>query len=218
MAEVRLRKNFYGTLIPKVSSDSLRVTVEFEYKGPSQTLDIEVNSGKKGLWGDYDQESPTYHTSRYVSESDSFRSYSKSYTMSLSFWGDRKIEDCAVEVVIRGEGIHKDAILWDAYTMNLVPVGITFQMTVWGTGGFGVADKWICYYWNPAINDFVSDGKWYRLYEKITFRDVAPGGYLAVFLIKNSTVSPQFTSPTFDAVDGGIYQYDLDLNRVSKIG
>jgi len=216
MAEVRLRKNFYGNLIPKVSADSLRVTVEFDYKGPAQTLDIEISSGKKGLWGDYDQESPTYHTSKYVSVSDTPWSYSKTYTISLSFWGDRKIEDCAVEVVIRGEGVYDDAVLWDAYTVNLV--GISFSVMLWGTGGFGSPDKWWCDYWDPGMEDFVGDKKWHRPYEDITFSNVQSGGYLAVFLLRNSTVSSQFTSPTFEAVDGGRYQYDLDLNRVSKIG
>ena len=121
MAEVKLRKNFYGTLIPKVSSDSLRVKVEFDYKGPAQTLDIETNTGKRGLWGDYDQESPTYHDSKYVSKSDTFRSYTFIRYIPLSFWGTRQIDDCAVEVVIRGDGVYADAVLWDAYTVNIAP-------------------------------------------------------------------------------------------------
>ncbi len=127
--EVKLRKNFYGTLIPKVSSDSLRVKVEFDYKGPAQTLDIETNTGKKGLWGDYDQESPTYHDSKYVSKSDTFRSYTFTRYIPLSFWGTRQIDDGAVEVVIRGEGVYDDAVLWDAYTVNIAPPG-EYSLTV----------------------------------------------------------------------------------------
>lgn len=120
MAEVRLRKNFYGTKIPKTSYDTLLVFIGLNYKGPAQTLDIELNSGKRGLWGDYDQESPTYHfPGRPVYASDTFRSYTFGIGMPLSFWGDRKIDDCAVEVVIRGEGVYDDAVLWDAYTVNL---------------------------------------------------------------------------------------------------
>lgn len=214
MAQVRLRKDFYGTKISKVSADSLLVTVEFDYKGPAQTLDIEVNSGKKGLWGDYDQESPTYHTSKYVSESNTFRSYSKSYTMSLSFWGTRQINDGAVEVVIRGEGVYDDAVLWDAYTVNLVAVGISFQVSIWGIPDFGSYQKWCCYYWDPGINDFVGDGKWHYSYQKIGFSNVKTGGYLAVFLLRNSTVSPQYTSPTFSAVDGGSYMYDVEMGKI----
>ncbi len=129
MAEVRLRKDFHGTLIPKVSSDSLRVKVEFDYKGPAQTLDIESNTGKRGLWGDYDQESPTYHDSKYVSKSDTFRSYTFTRYIPLSFWGSRQIDDCAVEIVIRGEGVYADAVLWDAYTVNIAPPG-EYSLTV----------------------------------------------------------------------------------------
>jgi hypothetical protein len=134
--EVKLRKNFYGTLIPKVSSDSLRVKVEFDYKGPAQTLDIETNTGKKGLWGDYDQESPTYHDSKYVSKSDTFRSYTFTRYIPLSFWGSRQIDDCAVEVVIRGEGVYDDAVLWDAYTVNIAPPE-EFTVTVRADPSYG---------------------------------------------------------------------------------
>jgi len=126
MAEVRLRLDFHGTKIPKTSADSLRVNISFSYKGPGQILEIETNSGKKGVWGDYDQESPTYRDSKTVYKSDTFKSYTFSRTIPLSFWGDRQIEDCAVEVVIRGEGVYGDAVMWDAYTMNLEgapPVG-----------------------------------------------------------------------------------------------
>lgn len=116
--EVRLRLDFYGTKIPKVSSDNLSVTVLYDYKGPAQTLDIEVNTGKRGLWGDYDQESPAYHYAREVYASDILKRYGLLAKIPLSFWGDRVIDDCAVEVVIRGEGVYADAVLWDAYTVR----------------------------------------------------------------------------------------------------
>lgn len=119
MAQVVLRQNFYGTKIPKVSSDNLSVTVLYDYKGSAQTLDIEVNTGKRGLWGDYDQESPAYHYAREVYTSDTLKRYGLLAVIPLSFWGSRKIDDCAVEVVIRGEGVLESAVLWDAYTVNL---------------------------------------------------------------------------------------------------
>ena len=103
-------------------------------------------------------------------------------------------------------------------TVVSIPVGIAFAMTLWGTGGFGAADKWMCYYWDPGRNNYVGDQKWYRLYEAIPFSGVQSGGYVAVFLLKDSTVSPQFTSPAFSAVDGGVYQFDIDLGRITKIG
>ncbi len=134
MAEVKLRKDFYGTKIPKVSSDSIWITVGFKYKGPAQTLDIETNTGKRGLWGDYDQESPTYHDSKAVSASDTFRSYTFSRSIPLNFWGTRQIDDCAVEVVIRGEGVYADCVLWDAYTVNIGVVGYTLTTRVSPSG------------------------------------------------------------------------------------
>jgi len=98
------------------------------------------------------------------------------------------------------------------------PVGIGFQVSIWGVPDFGSYQKWWAYYWDPGINDFVSCGKWYYSYQKISFSNVQSGGYFAVFLMRNSTVSPQYTSPTFQAVDGGVYQYDVQLGRVIKIG
>lgn len=120
MAEVvTLRQDFYGTKIPKVSSDSLMVLVPFTYKGPAQTLKVEVNTGKRGIYGDYDQESPAYYYNKTVSKSDTLAYFSILAFIPLSFWGSRKIDDCAVEVVFRGQGIYTEAILWNAYTVNL---------------------------------------------------------------------------------------------------
>lgn len=127
--EVRLRKDFYGTKIAKVSSDSLMVLVPFTYKGLAQTLRVEVNTGKRGAWGDYDQESPAYYYDKAVSSTDTLAYYSLIAFIPLSFWGTRKIDDCAVEVVISGEDVYDDAVLWDAYTVNLAapPLEIELQ-------------------------------------------------------------------------------------------
>ena len=98
------------------------------------------------------------------------------------------------------------------------PTAVTFDVMIWGTGGFGHYDKWMCFYYDPATGGFVGDDNWHYPSQDIGFSNVEPGGYLAVFLLEDSTMSGQFTSPTFQAVDGGRYQYDLDLNRVGKIG
>jgi len=218
MAEVRLRKDFYGTLIPKVSSQSIRVYIEFEYKGPAQTLDIESNTGKRGLWGDYDQESPTYHDSKYVSESETFRSYHFSRTIPLSFWGTREIDDGAVEAVITGEGVHDDAVIWDAYTVN-IGVGIRFGVRPWGTTPDCPTPKsWTCYYWDPGINDFVGDGQWNDLPDIRWFDNVQPGGYLnAYYLDYSGAVSQAYYSEVFNPVDGGTYQFELATGRVYRV-
>ena len=107
---------------------------------------------------------------------------------------------------------------WGVITISTVPVGVSFQVSIWGVPAFGSYQKWCCYYWDPSISNFVGDGKWYNSYDKIAFSNVKSGGYLAVYLKRDSTISPQYTSPTFQAVSGGIYQYDVQLGRVEKIG
>ena len=125
-----------------------------------------------------------------------------------------------MEVVIRGEGVYDDAVLWDAYTVNLVAVGISFSVRGWGfVNVWPDTVKCCCYYYDPGISDFVGNGKWYGLADYIRFTNVQPGGYLAAFCLdKYNNVSPQVTSYTFTAVDGGIYQFDLYTKVVTKIG
>jgi len=95
------------------------------------------------------------------------------------------------------------------------PVGISFKVSIWGIpSDFGSYEKWFAHYFDPGIDDFVSCGKWYSSSEKIPFNNVQSGGYLAVFLKKNSTVSSQYTSPIFQAADGGSYTYDVQYGRI----
>ncbi|HUV56171.1 MAG TPA: hypothetical protein VMV84_02955 [Dehalococcoidales bacterium] len=99
------------------------------------------------------------------------------------------------------------------------PVGISFGISIWGIpSDFGSYDEWCCFYWDPGKGAFVGGEYWYLPYERIPFANVQTGGYLAVFLIRGSVISAQYTSPTFSAVDGGVYQFDVELGRVSKIG
>lgn len=219
MAQVRLRKDFYGSLIPKVSSDSLLVTVKFDYKGPAQTLEIETNTGKRGLYGDYDQESPTYYDSKAVTASDTLKSYTFSRSIPLSFWGDRQIDDGAVEVVIRGDGVYDDAVLWDAYTVNPAAVGISFYVRPWGiTDDCPNPKAWCCYYWDPGINSFVGDGSWHNLPDTRQFENVQPGGYLSAFYLDyNGAVSRQYNSQVFNPINGATYQFDLATGYVYKV-
>lgn len=62
------------------------------------------------------------------------------------------------------------------------------------------------YYWDPGQNKFIGDGKWYPLtgYGKITGA-TQPGGYMAIFLRRDTEVSPQYSSQTFNPVSGGYY-------------
>jgi hypothetical protein len=91
---------------------------------------------------------------------------------------------------------------------------IGFQVSIWGVPDFGIYQQWWAYYWDPGIGDFVSCGKWYSSSSKIAFSNVKPGGYFAVFLMKDSTVSSQYTSPTFQAVNGGSYTYDVQMDAI----
>lgn len=103
---------------------------------------------------------------------------------------------------------------WGVITISEVPVGITFQVRIWGVPDFGSYQKWACYYWDPGISGFVGDGKWINSYDRMTFSNVKSGGYLAVYLKRNSTVSSQYNSPSFSAVDGGSYTYDVQTGRI----
>jgi len=103
-------------------------------------------------------------------------------------------------------------------TATAVAVTVSFKMSIWGIpSDFGSYDHWSCYYFNPATGGFVSDYKWYSPSSRISFSNVEPGGYVAVILARGSEASDYYYSPSFTAVDGGIYQYDLQLNRISKI-
>jgi uncharacterized protein YlxP (DUF503 family) len=103
-------------------------------------------------------------------------------------------------------------------TFTIAAVGISFKVSIWGVpSDFGSYSYWWAYYLDPGIDDFVSCGKWYKSSEKIPFSNVQPGGYLAVFLSKDSTgsvVSGQYTSPTLQAVNGGSYTYDVQTGVI----
>jgi len=64
-----------------------------------------------------------------------------------------------------------------------------------------------------GIGAFIGDRKWYASSSKISFSNVQPGGYLAIFLRRDSTVSSQYSSPVFQPIDGGSYTYDVQLGR-----
>jgi len=190
----------------------------WKYKGPGETIRFEWQIGRWGTFG-FAGDTVRKYSTHYQPASMELREFSTSLpAIALSdlspsddpydceIWFKDKFPD--LRVIVRN----------CVKVITEVPVGISFSMSMWGITDFGVADKWMCFYWDPAINDFVSDSRWYRTYEKIRLTNVKAGGYVGVFLLKDSSVSPQYNSPTFDAVNGGIYQYDLQLGRVSKIG
>ncbi len=107
-----------------------------------------------------------------------------------------------------------------AFQVSIVKISIvSFAVMIWGIPpDFGDYDWWTCYYYDPETGSFVGTGAWYHPYNNFSFTGIHTGGFLAVFLLRGSVLSNQYTSPTFEAIDGGIYQYDLQLQRVAKIG
>lgn len=198
--EVRLRQNFYGSKIPKTSADYLRITISFSYKGPAQTLEIETNTGKKGLWGDYDQESPAYYDSKTVYKSDTLRSYTFSRMIPLSFWGDRQIEDCAVEVVIRGQGVYADAVIWDAYTVNLVAPR-EYTLTTICEPDVGYVEQWV-----------FEAGNWVQRYPQI----YSPGEEVTIIAVSPFPEYYRFTHWSGDA-SGSNATTTITMNRNKSV-
>lgn len=198
----------------KKRSETLTARPRWKYVGPADTISFEWQIGQ--WWaGTFDGiTSRKYKTfsqprSLYLAE------FSTSLpAISLSSLSPRA-EPYICEIWFKDKFSDLRVIVENCVKIIEVAVGITFQVSIWGIPDFGQYDYWACYYWDPGINDFVNHGEWYRSYEKITFSNVKSGGYLAVFLMRNSTVSSQYTSPRFDAVDGGVYQYDVQLGRVS---
>lgn len=104
-----------------------------------------------------------------------------------------------------------------AFQVNIITVTLfSFEIMIWGRPTeFAIYDYWACFYWDPGIANFIGDGKWYRSYEKILIKNAQqPGGYLAVFFLKDSIMSKQYNSPIFYPVNGGSYQYDVQLGRI----
>lgn len=197
----------------KKRSEALTARPRWRYIGPADTIRLEWQIGQ--WWaGTFDGiTSRKYKTfsqprSLYLAE------FSTSLpAISLSPLSPRA-EPYICEIWFKDKFSDLRVIVENCVKIIEVPVGISFQISIWGIPDFGSYQKWCCYYWDPGIGDFVGDGKWYHSYEKITFSNVKPGGYLAVFLKRNSTVSSQYTSPTFEAVDGGSYTYDVEMGKI----
>ncbi len=200
--------------VTKKPTDYLNVDIDYDYRGAAQRVYFtavvtqekwplefdEIGSTKKVVYIDLPQ-------------SDTLRSFT-TRVPNLPLSGVEPKAD-AYGVKVKAEGTFGTVEAGNKACLYVeMEVGISFQVSIWGIPGFGLYQKWWAYYWDPGINDFVDCGKWYYSSEKIPFSNVKPGGYLAVFVKRNSTVSPQYTSPTFIAVDGGTYVYDVNTGRI----
>lgn len=201
----------------KKQSETLIAHPRWRYIGPADTIKFEWQIGQWWL-GTFDGITSRKYKTFSQAPSMEMAEFSTSLPAILLSPLSPRAEPYICEIWFKDKFSDLRVIVENCVKIVEVPVGIAFQVSIWGIPDFGSYQKWCCYYWDPGINDFVGDGKWHYSYQKIGFSNVKTGGYLAVFLLRNSTVSSQYTSPTFDAVDGGIYQYDVQLGRVSKIG
>jgi len=198
----------------KKATESLNVDVKYEYRGPAQRVYFTAVVTQETWYGEFDEIGSTKKVV-YVDlpRSDTLKSYT-TRVPNLPLAGVEPKTD-AYGVKIKAEGTFGTVEAGNKACLYVeAPVGISFQIGIWGVPDFGSYQKWRAYYWDPGINDFVDCGKWYYSYQKISFSNVQSGGYLAVFLMRNSTVSSQYTSPTFEAVDGGSYTYDVQTGRI----
>ncbi len=204
--------------VTRKQNQTLNVGINFNYVGPAQRIYFTAVVTQEKWPLEFDEIGST----RKVVYSDIPESTTpKSWTTRVSGLPLAGVEPktSAYGIKVKAEGTFGTVEAGNKSCLYVqAPAGIGFQVSVWGIPAFGIYDYWWAYYWDPGIGDFVSCGQWYSKSSKIPFSNVQPGGYLAVMLYKNGNESPQYTSPTFQAVNGGIYQYDVQLGRVSKIG
>lgn len=115
--------------------------------------------------------------------------------------------DVQARVIVNGDIVADNE--WDDVFYVTSPTGLKFQVGILGIPDFGSYQYWSCSYWDPGSNSFVGDLKWYSSSARISFSAMQPGGYLAVFLKRDSAVSQQYNSPVFQPVNNGMYKYNV---------
>ncbi len=204
--------------VTKKQNQTLNVEIIFNYVGPAQRITFTAVVTQETWYGEFDEIGST-KKAVYLDMPASSTAEGWVFTISGLPLAGVAPKTSAYGVKVKAEGTFGTVEAGNKSCLYVqAPAGIGFQVSIYGVPAFGSYDSWMCYYWDPGIGDFVSDKKWYSSSSKIAFSNVQPGGYLAVFLAKGSTVSAQYTSPTFQAVSGGVYQYDVQLGRVTKIG
>jgi len=198
------------------------VTVKFQHRGPGHSREIYAALGNLHWWG-FDEVLGKAR-SYYISASQDWKTHTVTIPIQITSAISPGTYTLYSKICAGPTCRFVDIPLIEAPYKELavtvepeVPVGISFQMGIWGAPhDFPLYDYWMCWYWDNGIGGYVSDEKWYRPYQKIQFTNIKSGdnGYVSVFLRKNSTVSSQYTSPRFDAVDGGSYQYDVGINHI----
>lgn len=201
--------------VTKKQTEKLDVGINFTYVGPAQRITFTAVVTQDSWYSDFDE---IGSTKKAVYSDIPASTTPKGWVVTVSDLPLSGVEPktSAYGVKVKAEGTFGTVEAGDKSCLYVqAPAGIDFQVSIWGIpSDFGSYDKWWAYYWDPGINDFVSCEQWYSKSSKIPFSNVQPGGYLAVFLMKDSTVSSQYTSPTFQAGDGGSYTYDVQYGRI----
>lgn len=201
--------------VTRKQNQTLNVDINFTYVGPAQRITFTAVVTQQTAWGNFDE---IGSTKKAVYSDIPGSDTPQGWTVRVSGLPLSGVEPktSAYGIKVKAEGTFGTVEAGNKSCLYVqAPASIGFQVSIWGVPAFGSYQYWWAYYWDPGIGAFVDCGKWYSSSAKIAFSNVQPGGYLAVFLARDSTVSPQYTSPTFQAVNGGVYQYDVQLGRVT---
>ena len=194
------------------------VICAFDYQGPALSVRIHVAIGNSGAFG-FDEilaKEVTVNMPANVTPVRYWQNIGILITSAINPAGS------PYDLYFKIDGIISPHLL---DVVNITPteqlVSITVQINAdAAVMAFPGADRWMVYYWDPKASKFVGDGAWHYLSiwpgYQVGFENIAPGGYLSVFLwdMDTDAVSGQFTSPSWDAVNGGHYEYDPYMNRI----
>ena len=198
----------------KKATESLNVDIEYEYRGPAQRVYLTAVVTQETWYQEFDEIGSTKKIV-YIDlpQSSTLRSYT-TRVPSLPLAG---CEPKTYGVKVKAEGTFGAVEAGNKSCLYVqAPAGIGFQVGIWGYPDFGTYDFWRCYYWDPGVSGYVGAGDWVYPSEKVAFSNVQTGGAFAVYLWKGYS-SGVYYSPYFNAVDGGIYQFDLENNEVRRI-
>jgi hypothetical protein len=200
--------------VTKKQNQTLNVRVYCTYQGPAQQVLFTAVVTQDTWYSEFDEIGSTKKVV-YVNLGEELTPSSFYFNIDGLPLSGVEPKTSAYGVKVKAEGTFGTLEAGNKSCLYVqAPAGIGFQVSIWGIPDFGSYQKWWAYYWDPGIGDFVNCGQWYSSSSKITFSNVQPGEFLAVFLMRDSTVSSQYTSPTFQAANGGSYTYDVQMGAI----
>ena len=113
-------KDFTGNLIPKRSTDSIAVAVNFNWRGPASSIEAWFSAGYRDFIGAYTDK--TGHTIKQVNLPNSPGGFTPGNTTAnipLNAWGGEEVDDGAIEVIFKIPGMPDYIVhIWDAYVVQ----------------------------------------------------------------------------------------------------